>query len=84
MIFSIAKVAHCSFDINIDILAPAFFKPNSSFIATVAGSELHHARKKSDESAFLDVKVSLWNVSNFYPTMVGPKFSDITFSKIEF
>lgn len=26
------------------------------------GSELHHATKKSDESAFLDVKVSLWNV----------------------
>ena len=39
------------------------------------GSELHHATKKSDESAFLDVKVSLWNVSNFYPTMVDPKFS---------
>ena len=34
--FSIAMVADYSFDVkNIDILAPAFFKHNNSFIATV-------------------------------------------------
>jgi hypothetical protein len=36
--FSIAMVADYSFDVkNIDIWAPAFFKHNNSFIATVEG-----------------------------------------------
>jgi hypothetical protein len=38
LIFSIAMVADYSFDMkNIDVWAPAFFKHNNSFIATVTG-----------------------------------------------
>jgi hypothetical protein len=44
LIFSIAMVADYSFDMkNIDIWAPAFFKLNNSFIATVT---LGHGTKK--------------------------------------
>ena len=40
LIFSIAMVANYSYEVkNIEIWAPAFFKHNNSFIATVGGSE---------------------------------------------